>query len=72
MSQPNCPFYGHSTHFTSPRQFILISTQGNQCALLFSTFAPCYMEINGKPIDWRECPNAKTIRGEEDDGPLPR
>jgi len=61
----NCPFYGHSTHFTGPRAYIMLDTQGNQCALLFSVFAPCYMEVQGLPVDWRQCQNVKRVRCED-------
>lgn len=48
-----CRFYGcHAV----PRAQVLVESQGNQCALVRDAYAPCQMEIEGKPVDWQKCP----------------
>ena len=60
----DCPFYGrtfvqgrfvpgHGTSRALP--FALINSGGNQCALVTDGFAPCYLEIEAQPVDWRQC-----------------
>jgi hypothetical protein len=64
----NCPFYGYHMHRSrlpdAALPFLLIATTGNQCALLINRHAPCYMEIEGLPVDWRECAYVRTVRDE--------
>lgn len=55
----NCPFYGH--HLASGWRFVLLDSQGNQCALE-PGHVPCAMEIEGKTPDWKECPLVGKIR----------
>lgn len=69
----NCPFYGRAIYLyatvyvsqTTCPPFLLLDTQGNQCALVTYRHAPCMMEVDGQSIDWRECPRIKDIRKEE-------
>ncbi len=63
----NCPFYGYSMFISGePRQapapFVLMSSAGNQCALIVGKHSPCYMEINQLPVHWSECPYIIDIR----------
>lgn len=62
----NCPFYGRSMFINAvwPPRILLIKSHGNQCALVTDAHAPCLMEINGDPIEWRECPRVKDMRME--------
>lgn len=67
MPAPNCPFYGvsmfwHGNYDSNAPLFVLMSTEGNQCALITNRFAPCWMEQNGEDIEWRQCPVARDIR----------
>lgn len=65
----NCPFYGR--HFVEGRfvpgsgpalPMALLNSEGNQCALVTTSFTPCYLEIEGKPVDWRSCKRVAMIR----------
>lgn len=62
----NCPFYGHHMYLrpagSGPTPFLLLEQAGNQCAVVIAAFSPCYMEQNGLPIDWRECPLVADLR----------
>lgn len=60
----NCPFYGFSLLHPGARHFpfILVSTGGNQCALLHLRHAPCYMEQIGLAVDWQACENVQELR----------
>jgi hypothetical protein len=62
----NCPFYGRAIYpqVMLPLRFLLIDSQGNQCALVTDAHSPCRMEIDGLPVEWRECPLIKDIRME--------
>jgi hypothetical protein len=62
----NCPFYGYS-HFSAsdPKHtfpFILLQMDGNQCGLVTTSHAPCWMEMNRQPVEWKECPYMKELR----------
>ena len=48
----NCPFYGkHAT-----REFGLVDSNGNQCALILDAYAPCYMEaLTSTPANAEAC-----------------
>jgi hypothetical protein len=48
----SCPFYGkHAT-----KAFGLVDQGGNQCAILLSAYAPCYMEaLQHKSADAGAC-----------------
>ena len=50
----NCPFYGYHLALVG-RPFVLLNSRGNQCAIVVDAFSPCYLEIEGKPVDWRVC-----------------
>ena len=68
----NCPFYGHAMYQTglgiaSPRPFLLLKTNGNQCALLVTRFAPCLMETNHETPDWKTCPLVREMRMEREE-----
>jgi hypothetical protein len=62
----NCIFYGHHLYLRpiqpGPTPFLLLASNGNECALVLTSHAPCYMEMNHLPIDWRECPLAADVR----------
>jgi len=62
----NCPFYGRQMYrnnslITDP-PFLLLNQNGNQCGLQSSKYAPCGMELNELPVDWRECPLVRDVR----------
>jgi hypothetical protein len=66
----NCPFYGHTLYrnnslIVSP-PFLLLDSRGNQCGLVTDAFAPCRMETNGLPVEWRECPLMREVRMEHE------
>ena len=48
---PRCPFYGYAA-----RMGIFMSTEGNQCALVTESHAPCRMEVDGSTPDLDRCP----------------
>lgn len=67
MTGTNCPFYGRHMFLEGVRgiaksPFLLIDQHGNQCGLIVSGYAPCWMEVNQQPVDWRECPFVKDVR----------
>lgn len=70
MSDRNCPFYGHHLYAASSKivdpPFYLISSRGNQCAVVQSAIAPCQMEVEKKPVDWRTCPVAAGLNIDTD------
>lgn len=69
----NCPFHGkHLVWFGSlatelvgvlvvPSQLVLLETGGNQCAIVLSARSPCYLEIEGQPVDWQACQRVKDL-----------
>ena len=64
----NCPFYGRAmfrAHYDSQPPFVLFPQQGNQCALVTRSHAPCRMEMNGETPEWTTCILVKEIRMEE-------
>jgi hypothetical protein len=63
-STMNCPFYGRAlfAQMIQPFRFVLLDSQGNQCAIITDSHAPCRMEIEGLPIDWKECPLVQHVR----------
>lgn len=63
----NCPFYGRAlyAHMVLPLKFLLLNTMGNQCALVTDSHAPCVMEIDGREVEWSQCPRVKDIRMEQ-------
>ncbi len=58
-NQPNCPFYGRHLFNTSLIQrgtpFTLMDSRGNQCALVTGTYSPCYLELEGREVNWQDC-----------------
>jgi len=65
MSERNCPFYGRSMQTAlavKPALFVLFDSRGNQCALVTDAHSPCLLEIEGRPVEWRECPRVEAIR----------
>ncbi len=49
----SCPFYGKCA---APLMKTVVSTGGNQCALVTESFAPCIMETLAlKPPNWATC-----------------
>lgn len=66
----NCPFYGRAMYqsrmVTAAKPFLLLGTNGNQCALVLESHAPCQMELNGEDPEWRECVLVQDIRMEAD------
>jgi len=68
----NCPFYGTAYYEGSPRgtphpPFVLFPSGGNQCAMVTNRLAPCYLEMDGLPVDWRACRIVRHMRMERDD-----
>lgn len=65
----NCPFYGRAMFYSPvPRSqppFVLFPQNGNQCALILSSHAPCRMELDGETPDWKTCILVREIRMEE-------
>lgn len=65
-SEINCPFYGsHMYHAASKLvepPFFLVSSHGNQCALIVTAYAPCKLELAGHRVDWRRCDVAHQLR----------
>ena len=65
---PNCPFYGYSMIAQSATTvgpvFTLVSSHGNQCGVITGRHSPCYLEAEGKRVEWRECSYIKAIRME--------
>lgn len=61
----NCPFYGRylfgSLSHVDQRPFMLLDSYGNQCAVIMVAHSPCYLEVEGKPVDWRECQRVKDL-----------
>ena len=44
--------------------FILLPSGGDQCGLVTSSHAPCYMEYKqGKEPDWKTCDRVTDVRG---------
>jgi hypothetical protein len=52
---PRCKYYGQS-HIVFQRTGKLLGQHGNECALIFSSFAPCKMELAGAEPDEEFCP----------------
>lgn len=65
----NCPFYGRALYgrVVPPIKFLLLDTEGNQCAIVTDHHAPCYMETDGKVPDWKDCYLVREMRMEADD-----
>jgi len=62
-ADPYCPFYGRSgIHAASARGAPLISSGGNQCALIVEAHSPCIMERSGDQPDAARCPLIKLVR----------
>lgn len=72
MPEPNnrnCPFYGRNLVWFGevehpipvPPQVVLWATNSNQCAVVLGRFSLCYMEVDGLPVDWRECQRMKEV-----------
>jgi hypothetical protein len=64
----NCPFYGRHlfvpvSQIRGANPFLLLSSQGNQCALEKDAFAPCLF-APPEPIDWKTCPRVRDVRPE--------
>lgn len=61
----NCPFYGRHLvwwgEVLSLPAMTLLDSQGNQCAIVFGSLSPCYLELENKPVDWRECIRVKDL-----------
>lgn len=56
----NCPFYGR--HFVLlGRPFTLVTQHGNECALIATSYSPCLMETESRPIEWSKCPVFGTV-----------
>lgn len=65
----NCPFYGRFLYRApggASTPFLLWDQQGNQCAIVTESYAPCRMETSGEPVEWRECPLMQDLRMEFD------
>jgi hypothetical protein len=66
----NCPFYGRQMYQTGliggPRPILLIGTNGNQCAIVTTSHAPCRMEIDSEEPDWKTCVLVRELRMETD------
>jgi len=65
LDQPpvNCPFYGRYVAMTLlgaeavlKERLTFRSSGGNQCAIRLTTYAPCELALEGKPVDWQVCP----------------
>lgn len=55
-TKPNCPFYGRACITNlDPQVLIFIETEGNQCGAVTGSHSPCYMEVEGNPVDWTLC-----------------
>jgi hypothetical protein len=66
----NCPFYGRAlfaSHFVTQNQppFVLFRQDGNQCAIVVRSYAPCRMEMDGETPDWKRCILVREMRMEE-------
>ena len=67
----NCPFYGRSMYVSFSRglsaglPFVLMDSRGNQCGLVCDKYAPCMLERDHEPVEWRTCPLVKSARMEE-------
>ncbi len=51
-SHRGCPFYGLNM---AQIVFAITESEGNQCALIQDSVAPCVMEIRGGTPDWSSC-----------------
>jgi hypothetical protein len=63
----NCPFYGRALYqkgVFGGTPFLLLDTEGNQCAIVIDSHAPCQMEIHGEVPDWKACPIVRDLRME--------
>jgi hypothetical protein len=58
----NCPFYGCALALYSGNAPFFLPTHGNQCALITSSHAPCYMEVEGQKPEWKLCKVIKDHR----------
>jgi hypothetical protein len=47
-----CPFYGYAA---LPNRKVLVSSGGNQCALITDAHAPCRMEQDGQHPELEHC-----------------
>jgi hypothetical protein len=47
----NCRYYGHAMYFG----LLMPNPGSNQCALITTAHSPCYLEIEGKPVEWSAC-----------------
>ena len=45
-----CPFYGF---YMGPN--VLLDQEGNQCALISTSYAPCYMDLQEESPNWDKC-----------------
>jgi hypothetical protein len=64
----NCIFYGYSmyqAHYNNQPPFVLFKTNGNQCALITTSHAPCRMEMAGETPDWQTCILVREVRMED-------
>ena len=51
VERSKCPFYGFNGMWGS-----LLDSQGNQCALITTSYSPCQMEMAGQQPSWNLCP----------------
>lgn len=64
----NCPFYGRHMILIAqgsvslmPLRLILLDSGGNQCAITMDGYAPCLLEIEGKPVEWSACKRVQEL-----------
>jgi hypothetical protein len=55
---PGCQYYGNS-HYVLHSTGNLLTSGGNECAVIFTSYAPCKMEIAGAQPDQAVCPLAE-------------
>ncbi len=53
-----CPYYGFHR---SDEARALVAQNGNQCAMITTSYSPCLMERDGAAPDWETCPHFNTI-----------
>jgi hypothetical protein len=51
----NRPFHACTLYEPIRGGFLLLAPGGNRCGLIADAHSPCYLELQGRPVEWRRC-----------------
>ena len=61
-----CPFYGkHAVQLDPRAPGVLVRSGGNQCALVTTSYRPCYLQLTGHAPELEACEWKGSHRAEE-------